>query len=206
MHSSRMCTAHCSGCLSCQAHLPIATHAPLCQACPTFTTHASPLLCMSSFAMNAPIVMHPPEHACPPLWHSCLHSPHTHTLPLPHTHTHPAFATHTHLNHVHPLRHTCLPPGRQAPPFAMHVPQHTCPLACMPPFCHACPHACTPPSTGKYGPPVNRMTDRCKNITLSQLHCGPLLFIILPTSYTAYLTINCFIRSNSTIWYLSFRI
>ena len=45
-----------------------------------------------------------------------------------------------------------MPPCHACPP-AIHAP-----LPCMPP-CHVCP-------------PVNRMTDRCKHITLPQLHCG----------------------------------
>ena len=29
-----------------------------------------------------------------------------------------------------------------------------------------------PPDQTRYTPPVNRITDRCKNITLAQLRCG----------------------------------
>ena len=106
-----------------------------------------------------PLAMHAPCHACPPLPHipPAMHAPlpcispcHAHPchacLPLPHTHHH---------------YHTC-PPAMHAPP-GMHTPCHAHPLPCMPPATHALCHAC---------PPVNRMTDRCKNITLPQLRCG----------------------------------
>ena len=68
--------------------------------------------------------------------------------------------------HAFPLPH--MPP--------MHTPlhHHTCPLPCMPPPCHISPHhACPLPhmTPDMHAPLMNRMTDRCKNITLPQLRC-----------------------------------
>ena len=59
---------------------------------------------------------------------------------------------------THTPRHAC-PLLPHTPPPAMHAPCHTHPL----------PH--TPPPA-MHIPPVNRITDRCKNITLPQLRCG----------------------------------
>ena len=68
--------------------------------------------------------------------------------------------------------------GMHAPchacPPTTHAPCHTChpchahhPPPCMPP-CHAHLHHACPPCHAHTPPPVNRMTDRCKNITLPQ--------------------------------------
>ena len=78
MHSSRMFTAHFSGCLSC-------IHPSLCHACPPAThvpchpclppgtspSHICPLPCMPHchghpITMHAPFHHAPPCHACPP--------------------------------------------------------------------------------------------------------------------------------------------
>ena len=71
----------------------------------------------------------------------------------------------------------CTPRPRMLPshacPPATHIPRpctprgHAHPQPCMPPG-HACPsgHACPPGHA--HPPPVNRMTNRCKNITLPQ--------------------------------------
>ena len=64
----------------------------------------------------------------------------------------------------------CMPLTMHAPPTT-HAPGHACPLPCMPlplpqtcmPLCHACPLRHTRPP-----PPVNRITDTCKNITFPQ--------------------------------------
>ena len=55
------------------------------------------------------------------------------------------------------ISHAC-PPQPHTPPATMHTP----PWPCMPPYNHACPPTTT------HAPPVNRMTNRCKNITLPQ--------------------------------------
>ena len=98
---------------------------------------------------HAPLSTHAPLATCPlPLCHACIpptmHAPPTVHMPLPHMPP---------LCHAYPLL-----PRIPPPPFATHAPS-----PCMPPFtvytpcpvCHACP------------PPPNRITDRCKNITLT---------------------------------------
>ena len=70
------------------------------------------------------------------------------------------------------------PHNHAHPPATMHAPcNHTCPLATThAPSNHACPQqpcmplaTMYPPATMHAPPPtVNRMTNRCKNITLSQ--------------------------------------
>ena len=126
MHSSRMCTVHCSGCLSCHAcpalpamHTPPAMHASTCHACPlpctpfyacTPTMHTSP--CM-------PPAMHALHHACPATMHAPTQPPCHAYLPC----------------HAYALCHACVPLPRT---LALH---HACtPLPCMPPpLCHTCP-------------------------------------------------------------------
>ena len=66
------------------------------------------------------------------------------------------------------------PPARHAPPHmpplchAHHPLHHTCPspLPCIPPF-------------ATHALPVNRMTDRCKNITLPQLRLRAVNYALL---------------------------
>ena len=72
--------------------------------------------------------------------------------------------------HACPPAHTCHPlpctptPCHTRPPT--HANCHTCPLAMhAPPATHAPPAHMPPPS-------VNRMTDRCKTITLANFVCG----------------------------------
>ena len=81
-----------------------------------------------------------------------------------------------------------MPPAAVAISPAMHAPHHARPLPHMPP-CHACPlpHTppllCTPPTmhvptthppsamyalSAMHAPPMDRMTDMCKNITFLQ--------------------------------------
>ena len=91
-------------------------------------------------------------HACLP--HHASHLPH---MPLPCT---PPAMHYPHYHICPPAMHASLPHMHPA----MHVPHHTCPPATYAP-CHTCPPA-------MHAPPVDRMTDRCKNITLLQLHCG----------------------------------
>ena len=71
---------------------------------------------------------------------------------------------------MHPCKHAH-PSQPCTPPATMHAPHnHACPPTTthaplqshMPPSNHACPPATT------HAPPVNRMTNRCKNITLPQ--------------------------------------
>ena len=92
--------------------------------------------------------MPPNNHACPPL-QPCM----------------PPTTMHT------PLQPCMAPLQPHMPPQQPHMPpgNHTCPQQpCMPPSNHACPwQPCIPPAT-MHARPVNRMTNRCKNITLSQ--------------------------------------
>ena len=107
--------------------------------------------------------------------HAPLHSPHMPPPPLP---CMPPFATHAPLCHACPaLCHAC-PPSPCTPPFIMNTPFTT-----HAPLHHACPHFAThtpPPATPPqrpctpqpHMPPVNRITDRCKNITFTNYVCG----------------------------------
>ena len=74
------------------------------------------------------------------------------------------------------------------PPFTTHTPCHAhTPLLCMhtlpciPPFCHAHPPFTTHTQSAMHAslyherPLVNRITDRCKNITFPQLHLGAVI-------------------------------
>ena len=61
---------------------------------------------------------------------------------------------------IPPLATMHVPQQPHMPPTTMHAPQQPC----MPPGNHAHP----PPLATTHVPPVNRMTDRCKNITLPQ--------------------------------------
>ena len=94
----------------------------------------------------------PPHHACPL---PCMPPRHTPLLPcMPPCHACPP-------PHMPPLPHTplpCMPPTMHAP---LPCPSCHAPLPHMPP-CHA-----RLPTTHT-SPLVNRMTDRCKNITLPQ--------------------------------------
>ena len=125
MHSSRMCTTCCSGCLSFHA-------CPPCHACPPAT--------------HAPLQHKSPSHAPPPC-HACPlpHMPPCHICPLA-THT----PCHTCPHAMHAPSHVC-PPAMHAPchacpppciPPTMHAP-HT--LQHVPPTIHAPYHACHPP-------------------------------------------------------------
>ena len=128
-----------------------ATHAPLRHTCPLH--HARPSLC----------------HACPPF---ATHAPNPfamHAPPTPLPRMPPRATTHTpqeqprmppRSNHAHP------PKSNHAPPRS----NHACPpreQPCMPPLPPgATMHA--PWEQPRMPPPVNRMTNRCKNITLPQ--------------------------------------
>ena len=94
----------------------------------------------------------------------------------PHNHSSPS-------NHACPCNHACQPattyaPSNHAhPPATMHAPQqpHTPPSNhAHPPQPHTpqqpCTHwqTCMPPQATTHAPPMNRMTDRCKNIALPQ--------------------------------------
>ena len=106
--------------------------------------------------------MPPGNHACP---HTTTHAPWQPCMP--------------------PSNHAC-PQQPCIPPATVHAPSgnHTCPpQPCMPPGKHACTpgnHACPPATTHTSPPatthapppPVNRMTNRCKNITLPQTSFG----------------------------------
>ena len=120
MHSSRMYTVRCSGCLSCHAHHPATHTAPLPRMPPT--THASPV-------MHAPPATHTPYHACPPC-HAC---------PLPCTppcHTCPPYTRPP----CHMPSTTDAPqPYHACPHPTTHAPCHACPPLIHAPPCHECP-------------------------------------------------------------------
>ena len=109
--------------------------------------HAHPL-------PHMPPDMHAPCHTCPSVMHT---SPATRC---------PCYACRPpHMPppcHAHPLPHMSLLPHM---PPAMHAPTMH-PLL---PAMHASP--------AMHVPPVNRITDRCKNITLPQLRCRRQLFV-----------------------------
>ena len=95
------------------------------------------------------------SHACPP--QATMHPPEQPRMPpleQPHM---PPWSNHA----CPPREQPCMPPRatRHAPPEQ----------PCMPPG--ATTHA-PPPQQPRTPPPVNRMTNRCKNITLPQLRCG----------------------------------
>ena len=158
MHSSRMRTAR---------SLTV-SHRILCTP-PPATTHAP-------WLPRIP----PSNHASPPT----MHAPHNHTHPPgnhahpwqpripppPSSHAHPPATMHAPHNHAHPLvtwQPHMPPTPRQPrmPPTTMHTPSdHTPSLATT--------HAPLPRQPRMPPPPVNRITDACKNITLPQFRCG----------------------------------
>ena len=94
----------------------------------------------------------------------------THAPPLP---CMPPFAMHTRLCHACPLHHTC-------PPFAIHAPL----CQAYSPFATHTPSPCTLPLSYTRPPPVNKMTDRCKNITLATTSLQPVtMHVKMTTSY-----------------------
>ena len=108
--------------------------------------------------MPPPTIMHTPLQPCTP---SCNHACPPQPCMPPHNHACPPQPRMPYHNH------TC-------PPATTHAPHnHTCPPATT----HASPQPCMPPTT-THAPlatthallrqPVNRMTNRCKNITLPQ--------------------------------------
>ena len=91
--------------------------------------------------------MPPGNHECPPGNHTppaTMHIPLQPHMPPQQPHMPPATM------HA-PRNHACSPATTHAPLATMHAPRQPR----MPPSNHTCP-------------PVNRMTDRCKNITLPQ--------------------------------------
>ena len=102
MHSSRMSTAHCNGCFSCQKcpHplpcMPPVMHTP-CHTCPLphmpptmhASCHACPLPCTPPRHTHP--TTHAPRHACPPAMHAPSHAcPHCHACPFLPRSPHPA--------------------------------------------------------------------------------------------------------------------
>ena len=64
---------------------------------------------------------------------------------------------------MHAPPQPCMPPNHACPPATTYAPQQPCtPPSNHTPHNHACPLATM------HTPPVNRMRDRCKNITLPQ--------------------------------------
>ena len=142
-----------------QPHMPPGNH-----ACPLATMQ--PLQpCIPPTTMHAPTTTHapqphmPPNHACPPTtmhaFPATTHAtPCNHTCPLATMHALPQ--PHTPCNHACPLQ-PCMPPATTCPP-----------QPCMPPCNHTHPPI-TMHAPGNHASLVNRMTNRCKNITCPKL-------------------------------------
>ena len=150
MHSSRMRTS-CAmtgrisgGCIPCTPP-PFAMHAPPLPRMPPFTMHAPLLPCMPPFRHTCP----PSNHACPP--GATMHAPLEQPCMPPEATTH---APTPEQPHTHPLEQPHPPPRqpRMPPRATMHAPP--------------------PRSNHAHPPPVNRITDRCKNITFANYVCG----------------------------------
>ena len=103
------------------------------------------------------------NHACPP--GATTHTPRSNHACPPRATTPPRATMYTPWEQPHtPQEQPCMPPSQEQP--------------CMPPGSnHACPpeqpcmpaqQPCMPPQATMHAPPVNRMTNRCKNITLPQ--------------------------------------
>ena len=147
-----------------------------------------PVGCVPPAHWSYLVISHTHPHACP--LQPCM-PPATTYVPLatthvpwqpcmpPSNHAPPPATMHPRQPHMPPWQ-WCMPPGNHACPLAtMHVPWQPC----MPPSNHACPpttmhtprqpcmlpsnHAC-PPWQPRMPPPVDRITDTCKNITLPQ--------------------------------------
>ena len=83
-------------------------------------------------------------------------------------HPPPPAITHALLATMHTPWQPCLPPGNHARPLAArHAPLPRQP--CMPPWQPHMPPAATHPWAATHAPPVDRITDTCKNITFPQL-------------------------------------
>ena len=109
------------------------------------TAHSLTVYHIRSICQGRVCMVHmPPCHAHPSCMPPTIHAPY-HACPPPTTPL-PCMPP----CHTRPLPH--MPPHHACPLPAMHAPS----LPCMPPSCQACP-------------PVNRMTDGCKNITLPKL-------------------------------------
>ena len=132
---------------------------------PRATTHASP----EQPFMPPRATMHvPPEQPCTPPQSNHTHTPQNNNTCPPEQPCMPPRAT-MHVppqsNHAHPPEQPrmhpeqpCTPPGATThtpPRTTTHAPRNN----------HACP---SPPGATTHVPPVNRMTNRCKNITLPQ--------------------------------------
>ena len=125
-------------------HTTLATHIP--QPCmPPSQPHMPPSHACLPLGTHSPLAMHAPLQPCTP---QAMHTPRPHMPSQPN-----------------------MPPGNICPQPCMptgNVPQtpgHT-PQPCTSPRAHPPNPLGTPP--GHACPPVNRMTDRCKNITLPQ--------------------------------------
>ena len=110
-------------------------------------------------------VSHRKNHACPPPQkHACLPRKTTHSPPS---------------NHTRPLEQPCMPPqsNHTCPPLEQPCMPHQSNHACLPHEPHMLPpppgatmHA--PPKQPHMPPPMDRMTDTCKNITFANFVCG----------------------------------
>ena len=116
---------------------------------------------MTPLFATPPLSPHMPNlcHACPPF---ATHAPLCHACPpLPHMPP---------LCHTCPPHHACPPSNHACPPGATtHTPQEQ---PRMPPRATMHTPHLHPPGATTHGPPVNRITDRCKNITFANYVCG----------------------------------
>ena len=108
--------------------------------------------------MHAPPInhAHPQQPCMPPGNYTCPTST-THTPQQPRTPQQPCM----------PLQQPHMPPTATHAPRCMPSGNHTCPPSWQP---HMSPRQpCTPPGNQANPPPVDRITDTCKNITFPQL-------------------------------------
>ena len=180
MHSSRMRTARS---LILSPYLVISDARPPRHA--ALLHHACPLLpCMPPFTTHPPFTRHAPQQPhMPPAtthapWQPCMPSPCGQTDTCKNI-TFANFVlwavTRMHPSRMHTTCSSSSPWGCVI--ASVHAGIHThpqlwawrppwCGLGDFPPWRPAAMHA------GIHFPPVNRMTDRCENITLPQLRCG----------------------------------
>ena len=119
-----------------------------------------PVGCVPSTSVAVSPACMPPCHAHPPATHTTP----CHACPLP---MYTPTLCHAHpLHYAYHLCHACPHPLPHTPLFAMHIP-----------LCHTCP-------------PVNRITDRCKNITFLQfrLRVVKINFILACSKSELFLT------------------
>ena len=171
MHSSRMRTARS---LIVSPYLVVSHARPRATTHPPWSNHACTL--PPGATMHAPL-----ELPCMPPWEQPHMPPHNHTPPPEQPHTPPGATTHAPPRatmHTAWSSHACPPRATTHTPQSNHAPPPPLEQPCMPPRATMQPpeQPCMPPEQPhmspqeqpRMPPPVNRMTNRCKNITLPQ--------------------------------------